>query len=131
MRSLVQTTRALTITDNVSVTLQDAITYADHKNQMDRWIDSALSLLITSFREEMGAYRSYTIVPRLLDFIRSLTDWYIRLNPQRMKGSASKEEQLVALGTLAHVLLSLSRLMAPFAPFFADYSYKVLRPMAS
>ena len=55
----------------------------------------------------------------------------MRLNRPRLKGVVGTEEdQRAALGTLSHVLLSLSILMAPFAPFFAEYSYKILRPMA-
>lgn len=130
LRFLVQNARSLSQSSGVSVTIKDAETYSSHKNQMDRWIESALGSLVDFFRQEMGAYRLYTVVPKLLNFIQMLTDWYVRLNRLRLKGFSSEQEQRAALGTLAHVLFSLSRLMAPFAPFFSDYAYKILRPMA-
>lgn len=130
LRFLVQNARSLSVKSGNPVTVDDAVKYAAHKNQMDRWIESSLGSLVAYVRTEMEAYRLYTVVPRLLTFIRSLTEWYIRLNRPRLKGASSEEEQRVALGTLAHVLLSLSRLMAPFTPFFADYAFQILKPMA-
>lgn len=130
LRFLMQNVQALGKSSGVPLTMEDASKYAAHKNQMDVWIESALATLTAAVHEEMGAYRLYTVVPKLLSFVDSLTDWYVRLNRPRLKGVESEEEQRAALGTLAHVLLSLSRLMAPFAPFFSEYTYQVLKPIA-
>ncbi|PXF43520.1 Isoleucine--tRNA ligase, cytoplasmic [Gracilariopsis chorda] len=130
LRFLLQNVRALSMSCNTLVTIEDASKYSAHKNQMDHWIESALGSLTESVHQEMGAYRLYTVVPKLLSFVDSLTDWYVRLNRPRLKGMGTMEEQRAALGTLAHVLLSLSRLMAPFAPFFAEYTYQILKPLA-
>lgn len=78
----------------------------------------------------MDAYRLYTVVPRLLGFIEALTNWYVRLNRPRLKGVISEEDWRVALETLADVLITLSRLMAPFAPFFSEYTYQNLKGFA-
>lgn len=130
LRFLVQNIRALGKSTGVPLTIDDCRKYAEHKNQMDIWIESALGSLTAAVHEEMGAYRLYAVVPKLLSFVDSLTDWYVRLNRPRLKGVGTEEEQRAALGTLAHVLLTLSRLMAPFAPFFAEYTYGVLKPVA-
>lgn len=131
LRFLVQNARTLGMSsDKGLVKIEDATTYAEHKNQMDVWIESALGTLVDAVHKEMGAYKLYAVVPKLLSFVDSLTDWYVRLNRPRLKGMATEEEQRVALGTLAHVLLSLSILMGPFAPFFAEYTYQILKPMA-
>lgn len=130
LRFLIQNARALSISSGVNVTIEDGTKYKAHKNQMDTWIESALGTLIKAVHVEMGAYKLFAVVPKLLSFVDSLTDWYVRLNRPRLKGMASEEEQRVALGTLAHVLLSLARLMGPFAPFFAEYTYQTLKPMA-
>ncbi|CAM9832070.1 unnamed protein product, partial [Laminaria digitata] len=42
-------------------------------------------------RTEMKAYRLYTVVPRLVDFIEQLTNWYVRLNRNRLKGSEGSD----------------------------------------
>lgn len=130
LRFLMQNVRALTLSSGCAVVVEDAITYAEHRNQMDMWIESALASLTATVHREMAAYRLYTVVPKLLTFVNSLTDWYVRLNRPRLKGMTTPEEQRAALGTLSHVLLSLARLMAPFAPFFAEYTYQILRPLA-
>ena len=44
-------------------------------NTMDRWILAAAHGLVAFMRTEMGAYRLYTVVPKLLGFIDSLTNW--------------------------------------------------------
>lgn len=40
---------------------------------------------------EMKAYRLYTVVPRLVEFIEQLTNCYVRLNRNRLKGSEGAE----------------------------------------
>lgn len=96
-------------------------------NDMDAWIIAALHNLIKFVHEEMTAYRLYTVVPRLVEFIDQLTKWYVRLNRLRLKGSAGNDEAHVALSALYEVLYTLSKLMAPFTPFFAEYMYQFLR----
>lgn len=54
-------------------------------NVMDRWILSATQSLISWFKQEMAAYRLYTVVPVLVKFIDQLTNWYVRLNRRRLK----------------------------------------------
>src|ERR1700760_2753633 len=50
------------------------------ENVMDRWILARCQSLIRLVTVEMAAYRLYTIVPRLLELIDELTNWYIRFN---------------------------------------------------
>ena len=44
-------------------------------NAMDQWIMAASQGLIKYVRAEMEAYRLYTVLPRLVDFIGQLTNW--------------------------------------------------------
>lgn len=39
----------------------------------------------------MKAYRLYTVVPRLVEFIEQLTNVYVRLNRNRLKGAEGAE----------------------------------------
>lgn len=75
----------------------------------------------------MAAYRLYTVVPVLLKFIEQLTNWYIRFNRKRLKGSEGPQEAFVALSVLHFVLSQQTVLMAPFTPFFAEHLYLNLR----
>lgn len=80
-------------------------------NVMDRWILARCQSLIKLVREEMAAYRLYTIIPRLLDLIDELTNWYIRFNRKRLKGEDGVEDTVAALNTLFETLFTLCRTM--------------------
>ena len=80
-------------------------------NVMDRWILARCQSLIKLVKEEMAAYRLYTIIPRLLDLIDELTNWYIRFNRRRLKGEDGLEDTVLALNTLFETLSTLCRTM--------------------
>ena len=75
-------------------------------------------------------YRLYTVVPRLLEVIDNLTNWYIRFNRKRLKGVAGfgLEDTKEALSTLCQVLFTLVRALAPFIPFITEHIYGLLKP---
>jgi isoleucyl-tRNA synthetase len=52
---------------------------------MDKWILSFTQTLMQFVKHEMAAYRLYTVVPRLVQFIQNLTNWYVRMNRKRLK----------------------------------------------
>lgn len=76
-------------------------------NVMDRWVLARCQSLILLVRQEMAAYRLYTIIPRLLDLIDELTNWYIRFNRKRFKGEDGKQDTVSALNTLFETLFTL------------------------
>ncbi|RKP10622.1 isoleucyl-tRNA synthetase [Thamnocephalis sphaerospora] len=105
--------------------------YAPHKersdNVMDRWILASCQSLNKFVREEMGAYRLYTVVPRLLQLIEELTNWYIRFNRKRLKCEYGVADGVLALNTLFDVLFALVKMMAPFTPFLTENMYQTLK----
>jgi len=96
------------------------------KNLMDKWIIASLHGLIKFVRDEMDAYRLYTVVPRLTQLLEEVTNWYVRLNRDRMRGISGQEESLTALCTLYELLLNLTILMAPVTPFITEMIYQNL-----
>ena len=56
-----------------------------------------------------------------------LTNWYVRLNRSRLKGTDGEDSALTSLAVLYDVLLKMTVIMAPFTPFFAEYLYQHLR----
>jgi len=78
---------------------------------MDKWILTSCQSLIKFVRKEMEGYRLYTVMPRLVKFIDQLTNWYIRFNRKRLRGSNGQNEALLAINTLFHVIYALIRLM--------------------
>lgn len=96
-------------------------------NVMDKWILASCQSLIKFVRAEMAAYRLYTVIPKLVSFIEELTNWYARLNRDRMKGKFGVDEETYSLSTMALILLTLCRTMAPFTPFFVEILYQNLK----
>jgi len=128
LRFFVQQARRWEMTDNEGKPfLPDRELTFSSENVMDTWVIASLQGLVKFFHEEMEAYRLYTVVPKLVNFIRDLTNWYVRLNRLRLKGSDGHEEARVGLTCLYEVLLVMSQLMAPFSPFFSEYVYQSLR----
>lgn len=100
-------------------------------NILDQWVLSRLNGLIANTQKEMDAYRLYNVVPHLLQFIEELTNTYIRFNRSVFWQEGMPETKRFAYETLYTVLMTLSKLMAPFAPFLSEVIYKNLSQVLS
>lgn len=96
-------------------------------NVFDRWILARCQTLIKLVDQEMSAYRLYTVIPRLLDLIADLTNWYIRFNRRRLKGELGVEDTKAALNSLYEALYTLCLTMSSFTPFTCEMVYQSLR----
>jgi isoleucyl-tRNA synthetase len=94
---------------------------------MDRWLLASLQSLIGFVHTEMKAYRLYTVIPRLLEFVVDLSKWYIKLQKDTIKGDHGPEACESTLQVFYEVLLNLCILMAPITPFFVESQYQNLR----
>ena len=99
---------------------------AEHP-EIDRWILSCLNTLIKRVTEEMDGYDP-TRAGRLIDqFVNDdLSNWYVRLNRKRFWGTEMSDDKRSAYDTLYTCLMTIAKLLAPFAPFYADELYKDL-----
>ena len=97
------------------------------KQEIDRWILSSLNTLIKKVTEELENYDP-TRAGRLIDtFVNDdLSNWYVRLNRKRFWGKEMSDDKRSAYETLYTCLLTISKLLAPFAPFYADQLYRDL-----
>ena len=109
--------------DPSSCSTQDAA----QRPEIDRWILSCLNTLIQKVTAELDSYDP-TRAGRLIDaFVNDdLSNWYVRLNRKRFWGKEMSDDKLSAYQTLYTCLLTVAKLMAPMAPFFADRLYKDL-----
>ena len=96
----------------------------EERPEIDRWILSVLNTLIKGVRKEMENYDP-TRAGRLIDEFVSddLSNWYVRLNRKRFWGKEMSKDKLSAYQTLYTCLETVAKLLAPFAPFFADRLY--------
>jgi isoleucyl-tRNA synthetase len=99
-------------------------------NPIDIWIRAEVQTLVAFVHQEMEGYRLYTVMPRLVAFLDQLTKWFVRLNRDRLKGTESDLEAAMGLSVLFGVLETVTALMAPFTPFFAEVLYQKLRRLS-
>jgi isoleucyl-tRNA synthetase len=99
----------------------------DQRPEIDRWILSCLNTLIKGVEAELDGYDP-TRAGRLIDaFVNDdLSNWYVRLNRKRFWGKEMSADKLSAYQTLYTCLMTVAKLLAPFAPFYADQLYKDL-----
>ena len=97
------------------------------KPEIDRWILSCLNTLVKGVEAELENYDP-TRAGRLIDaFVNDdLSNWYVRLNRKRFWGKEMDDDKLSAYETLYTCLMTVAKLLAPFAPFYADQLYKDL-----
>ncbi len=97
------------------------------RTELDRWI---LSLLNSLVKEVDACYADYepTRACRLIqDFVSEhLSNWYVRLSRRRFWKGEYTDDKKAAYQTLYTCLDTLSRLMAPVAPFYADHLFNDL-----
>ncbi len=97
----------------------------ESKNILDKWILARLSELTNTMTSKMDEYKLLEPTRALRDFIDDLSTWYLRRSRDRLKEGDVEAEQ-----TLYHVLKTVSKLIAPFAPFYAEDLYQKLRTEA-
>ena len=92
--------------------------------EIDRWILSKVNSLVKNVEKELENYDP-TRAGRLIDaFVNDdLSNWYVRLNRKRFWGKEMSDDKLSAYQTLHTCLMTVAKLLAPFAPFFADQLY--------
>ena len=95
--------------------------------EIDRWVLSCLNTLV---KEVNQCYEDYepTKAGRLIQsFVcDDVSNWFVRLCKNRFWGSAISPDKLSAYQTLYTCLETVSRLMAPIAPYYADRLYRDL-----
>ena len=94
---------------------------------LDRWIISKLNGLIQRVTENLDKYDVTGAARNIENFVvNDLSLWYIRRSRRRFQKPETKEELKEASQTLAHTLLTLSKLSAPFIPFLSEEIFKCL-----
>lgn len=92
--------------------------------EIDRWILSLLNSLVKEVDENYANYEPTKAGRAINDFVNdNLSNWYVRLNRKRFWGGEMTEEKMSAYQTLYHCLVTVAKLMAPIAPFYADRLY--------
>ncbi len=99
----------------------------NERPEIDRWIISLLNTLVKTVRAEFDDYEPTRATRAISTFVGDhLSNWYVRLNRKRFWGGEMTTDKLAAYQTLHECLTTVSLLMAPVSPFFADRLYRDL-----
>ncbi|HPI67379.1 MAG TPA: class I tRNA ligase family protein [bacterium] len=94
-------------------------------NVLDKWIAAKLDLLIKEVTAALESYDLFTSGRKIEEFINDLSIWYVRRSRERFK-SENIDDKNQAVFTLGKVLFELTKILAPFIPFSAEYIYQEL-----
>ncbi len=97
-------------------------------SEMDRWILSELNTLVKTVRENLDRYQITESARACEAFVDDLSNWYLRRGRERYWGSGMTEDKQAAYVTLYTVLVTLSKVLAPFVPFISEMIYQNLVP---
>ena len=111
----------------------DSFTYAEadiplaERPEIDRWILSELNTLIKEVDALYADYEPTRATRAISDFVQeNLSNWYVRLSRRRFWKGEYEADKIAAYQTLYTCLVTIAKLMAPVAPFYADRLYKDL-----
>ena len=99
----------------------------DKRPELDRWIISKYNKLIKEVIEDMDRYDHMKSVRKIQDFVtEDLSNWYIRRARRRFWEEEMNEDKKSVYATTYEVLVGVSQLIAPFAPFISEEMYQNL-----
>lgn len=93
---------------------------------MDKWILSKLNSLIKFIDDCLENYKLTESSRAISDFVDELSNWYVRRSRERFWGKDMPQDKINAYMTLYTVLVTITKLSAPFTPFMAEGIYQNL-----
>ncbi|NEW08963.1 isoleucine--tRNA ligase [Paenibacillus sp. SYP-B3998] len=103
----------------------DQYKYEEHaplvsENLLDRWILSRLNSTLQHVLKGLEVNDFMNPAKLIESFVDELSNWYIRRSRDRFWSSEMSVDKVSAYQTLRDVLLTLARIIAPYAPLIAD-----------
>ena len=92
----------------------------------DRWIRSRLAATVAAVHAAWGSYDVTAGTRAIMDFVvDDLSNWYVRTNRARY-WAPDREADPAAVHALGEALVTVSRLLAPAAPFASDWLHRAI-----
>ena len=93
----------------------------DKRNALDKWILSRVSTVAEDYHNQYVSWNFHKAARELENFvINDLSNWYVRRSRRRLWDEGDSHDKRACQFTLHEVLLTVSKLMAPIAPFMPD-----------
>ncbi|MBI4038758.1 isoleucine--tRNA ligase [Candidatus Daviesbacteria bacterium] len=99
----------------------------DRVGVLDRWILARLNEIILLTNEKLVKFDAASASRVIENFIVSdFSTWYIRRSRDKVGLQASEKERNTTLFVMYEILVSLSKLIAPFLPFISEQMFRNL-----
>ncbi|HOC92142.1 MAG TPA: isoleucine--tRNA ligase [bacterium] len=99
---------------------------ADALDASDRWALSRLNSAVALIKENMDAFQVTPAARAIEALVDDISNWYVRRCRPRFWKSEKDDDKWAAYSTLREILVTISKLLAPFAPFTAEVIYSNL-----
>ena len=93
---------------------------------LDKWLLSTLNGLVKQVRKNLDKMNFKNATAEIEQFVDQLSTWYLRRSRRRFWKHENSEEKLSGYYALYETLLTLSKILAPFVPFFSEKLYQNL-----
>jgi isoleucyl-tRNA synthetase len=97
------------------------------ENVLDKWILSRLNNLVLSSEKLLEEYNIGGACREIEFLVEDLSKWYIRRSRRRFQKPDDENDFNDVVFVLGYSLLQLSKIIAPFTPFFAEGLYQSLK----
>ena len=92
--------------------------------EIDRWILSSLNSTVKTVQENLDNYEPTPAGRAIENFVdEHLSNWYVRLCRRRFWKGEYEHDKICAYQTLYECLETISGVVAPIAPFFAEWLF--------
>jgi isoleucyl-tRNA synthetase len=96
------------------------------RDSLDRWVLAELHELVKTVTDAYDSYDVPNATRPVQAFVEALSNWYVRLSRRRFWKNEIDVEKLSAYATLYECLVTVSKLIAPAAPFLSEAIYRNL-----
>ncbi len=99
----------------------------DDRTEMDRWLLARMNSIVGRVGESYDRYDLTKALNALSDFVvEDVSNWYVRLNRRRFWKDGQQADKFAAYCTLQEILIAVSHLMAPAAPYLSEVIHREL-----
>ena len=95
-------------------------TYDVKLTKLDEWVLSRLHSTTKKVRTALDDYQFTNAAREIAALVDEVSNWYVRRSRNRFWESGMNAEKAAAYETLHEVLVTISKLIAPFTPFVAE-----------
>ncbi|AGC01825.1 isoleucyl-tRNA synthetase [Acanthamoeba polyphaga moumouvirus] len=105
-------------------------------NILDKWIINKTGILLSELKKDFDCYKIDRIGAKIITYIEQLTNWYLKMSRERMKGFASlwfcnNDDWKQSIQTLLFVMVQFIKIVSPILPFISETVYLMLHSYIS